>query len=125
MLLSHTCTRTCMNGTLTKYFFSALIAVNLAINQTNLLEHIVRLELIYESVQQSGHVSPRSRWYRYFFNLVHFLFKTKIGQLSVTGLSNEKQSIESTNNCFVCLMWFFTSNQQCFSYIGTDHPGLN
>ena len=26
-------------------------------NQTKMLEHIVRLELIYESVQQSGHVS--------------------------------------------------------------------
>ena len=24
----------------------------------------------------------------FFFNLVHFFFKTKIGQLSVTGLSN-------------------------------------
>ena len=32
-----------------------------------------------------------------FFNLVHFFIKTKIGQLSVTGLSNEKQSIESTS----------------------------
>ena len=28
---------------------------------------------------------------------------TKIGQLSVTGLSNEKQSIESTNNCLTRL----------------------
>ena len=45
-----------MNGALTKYFFSAL-TVNLAINQTKMLEHIVRLELIYESVQQSGHIS--------------------------------------------------------------------
>ena len=45
-----------MNDTLTKYFSSAL-TVNLAIKQTKMLEHIVRLELIYESVQQSGHVS--------------------------------------------------------------------
>ena len=26
---------------------------------------------------------------------------------------------------FVCLIWFFTSNQQSFSYIGTGLPGLN
>ena len=41
---------------LDKILFSAL-TVNLSINQTKMLEHIVRLELIYESVQQSGHVS--------------------------------------------------------------------
>ena len=26
--------------------------------------------------------------------------------------------------CFVCLIWFFTSHQQSFSYIGTGLPGL-
>ena len=26
---------------------------------------------------------------------------------------------------FVCLIWFFTSNQQSFSYIGTSLPVLN
>ena len=26
---------------------------------------------------------------------------------------------------FVCLIWFFTSHQQSFSYIGTGLPGLN
>ena len=35
-----------------------------------------------------------------FFQSCTFFFKTKIGQLSVIGLSNEKQSIEPTNNCF-------------------------
>ena len=39
----------------------------------------------------------------FFFNLVPFFLKTKIGQLSVTGLSYEKQSIESANNCFICI----------------------
>ena len=26
---------------------------------------------------------------------------------------------------FVCLIWFFTSHQQSFSYVGTGLPGLN
>ena len=29
------------------------------------------------------------------------------------------------SNLFVCLIWFFTSHQQSFSYIGTGLPGLN
>ena len=27
--------------------------------------------------------------------------------------------------CFVCLIWFFTSHQQSFSFKGTGLPGLN
>ena len=26
---------------------------------------------------------------------------------------------------FVCLIWFLTSHQQSFSYVGTGLPGLN
>ena len=42
-----------MNGTLTKYLFSTSDG-KLSYNSTKMLEHIVRLESIYESVQQSG-----------------------------------------------------------------------
>ena len=36
-----------------------------------------------------------------FFSILYIFFKTKKGQLSVTDQSNEKQSIESINSCFI------------------------
>ena len=33
--------------------------------------------------------------------------------------------LSTTVNSFVCLIWFLTSHQQSFSYIGTGLPGLN
>ena len=35
--------------------------------------------------------------------------------------------IANKNSCFlfVCLIWFYTSHPQSFSYVGTGLPGLN
>ena len=40
-------------------------------------------------------------------------------------LEYNKAVIFSGNNPFICLIWFFTSHQQSFSYKGTSLPGLN
>ena len=56
-----------------------------------------------------------------FFQPWTFFFKTKIGQLSVTGLSNEKQSKESTNNCF---RWISLVSLSVFLFGHSKHSSV-
>ena len=52
------------------------------------------------------------------FTMVSFIIM-KVGSYSEPSIRRVKCCV------FVCLTWFFTSNHQYFSYVGTGLPGLN
>ena len=66
-----------------------------------------------------NHMSRLISWY--FKSLSDRSFRSNL--ISVYTICS-CQSIEILSVCF-CLIWFFTSHQQSFSYVGTGLPRLN
>ena len=61
----------------------------------------------------------------YFFYTIRLSICLHSGSAHVVFLVLSEQQVCSQNSLFVCLIWFLTSHQQSFSYIGPGLPGLN